>query len=48
MPVMIVIVGNRDDDLCSNLDEAVCISQSFNILEKNMILTILLPTKGKY
>ena len=44
---MVTILGNGQSDLSSNLNEAVCISQSANALGKSMNLTILPPAMGK-
>ena len=45
--VTVIVVGNGLRDPSSNLDEAVCISHSFNTLRKNMYPVILSPAMGK-
>ena len=45
--VLAIVVGNRHDDLSSNL-ERICISYSDNALWKSMDSVIFPPAIGKY
>ena len=44
---MITVIGNGNDDTCSNLDKAVYIPDITNNLEKAMNPFILSPAMGK-